>query len=38
LDDTLEEARLRRLREVGPWLIAELDLDTVLAAAAFSAC
>jgi signal transduction histidine kinase len=30
MDNTLDEARLRRLMEVGPWLIAELDLETVL--------
>ena len=30
MDDTLDQARLRRLMEVGPWLISELDLETVL--------
>ena len=30
MENTLDEARLRRLMEVGPWLIAELDLETVL--------
>src|SRR3984885_755867 len=30
MDNTLDQARLRRLMEVGPWLISELDLETVL--------
>jgi signal transduction histidine kinase len=30
VDNTLDQARLRRLMEVGPWLISQLDLETVL--------
>jgi signal transduction histidine kinase len=30
MDNTLDQARLRRLMEVGPWLISQLDLETVL--------
>jgi signal transduction histidine kinase len=30
MDNTLDQPRLRRLMEVGPWLISELDLETVL--------
>jgi signal transduction histidine kinase len=30
MDNTLDQARLRRLMEVGPWLIAQLDLETLL--------
>jgi signal transduction histidine kinase len=30
MNDTLDQARLRRLVEVGPWLISQLDLETVL--------
>jgi signal transduction histidine kinase len=30
MSTALDEAQLRRLMEVGPWLISELDLETVL--------
>jgi GAF domain-containing protein len=30
MDNTVDQARLRRLMEVGPWLIAQLDLETLL--------
>jgi signal transduction histidine kinase len=30
MDDTSDQVRLRRLMEVGPWLISQLDLETVL--------
>jgi signal transduction histidine kinase len=30
MDDTVDQTRLRRLMEVGPWLISQLDLETVL--------
>src|ERR1700691_3017647 len=30
MDTTLDQARLRRLMEVGPWLLSELDLETLL--------
>jgi signal transduction histidine kinase len=30
MSTTLDQARLQRLMEVGPWLISELDLETVL--------
>jgi len=30
MDDPSDQVRLRRLMEVGPWLISQLDLETVL--------
>jgi signal transduction histidine kinase len=30
MDNTLDQARLRRLMDLGPWLISALDLETVL--------
>jgi len=30
MESILDEARLRRLVEIGPWLISDLDLETVL--------